>query len=93
MRLSPLKAPAQTTKQRGFTIVELQTVIVIIGILAAMTIVAYNGISSKARASALVPPAEQELGEQVRLVPCRKTGNISAHSFGFILATPCGCDR
>ena len=31
-------------KQRGFTIVELLIVIVVIGILAAITIVAYNGI-------------------------------------------------
>lgn len=30
--------------KRGFTIVELLIVIVVIGILAAITIVAYNGI-------------------------------------------------
>ena len=40
-------------KQVGFTIVELLVVIVIIGILAAITIVSYTGISSKATASAL----------------------------------------
>jgi prepilin-type N-terminal cleavage/methylation domain-containing protein len=33
----------------GFTIVELLIVIVVIGILAAITIVAYNGIQTKAR--------------------------------------------
>lgn len=33
----------------GFTIVELLIVIVVIGILAAITIVAYNGIQSRAR--------------------------------------------
>lgn len=38
------------TKQNlGFTIVELLIVIVVIGILAAMTIVAFNGVTSKAR--------------------------------------------
>lgn len=40
-------------KQHGFTIVELLIVIVIIGILAAITIVAYNGIQNRARASAV----------------------------------------
>lgn len=33
----------------GFTIVELLIVIVVIGILAAITIVAYNGVQSRAR--------------------------------------------
>lgn len=35
------------TAQKGFTIVELLIVIVIIGILAAITIVAYNGIQGR----------------------------------------------
>ncbi|MBC7942888.1 prepilin-type N-terminal cleavage/methylation domain-containing protein [Candidatus Saccharibacteria bacterium] len=40
-------------KQPGFTIVELLIVIVVIGILAAITIVAYNGIQDRARVSAV----------------------------------------
>lgn len=36
-------------KWQGFTIVELLIVIVVIGILAAITIVAYNGVQSRAR--------------------------------------------
>lgn len=36
-------------KQPGFTIVELLIVIVVIGILAAITIVAYNGIQQRGR--------------------------------------------
>jgi prepilin-type N-terminal cleavage/methylation domain-containing protein len=42
-----------TIARSGFTIVELLIVIVIIGILAAITIVAYNGIQNRARASAV----------------------------------------
>ena len=40
-------------KQKGFTIVELLIVVVVIAILAAITIVAYNGISQNARFSAM----------------------------------------
>jgi len=40
-------------KQPGFTIVELLIVIVVIGILAAITIVAYNGIQGRAVAASL----------------------------------------
>ena len=38
--------------QQGFTIVELLIVIVVIGILAAITIVAYNGIQNRGKAAA-----------------------------------------
>lgn len=40
-------------KNSGFTIVELLIVIVVIGILAAITIVAYNGVQTRAKASAV----------------------------------------
>jgi prepilin-type N-terminal cleavage/methylation domain-containing protein len=36
------------TKQKGFTIVELLIVIVVIGILAAITVVAFNGVQQRA---------------------------------------------
>src|ERR1041385_5651051 len=39
----------KTKDKRGFTIVELLIVIVVIGILAALVIVTYNGIQQKAR--------------------------------------------
>jgi prepilin-type N-terminal cleavage/methylation domain-containing protein len=40
-------------KQSGFTIVELLIVVVVIAILAAITIVSYNGIQARANLSAL----------------------------------------
>lgn len=45
-------------KSRGFTIVELLIVIVIIAILAAITMVAYNGITSRAHSSAAISAAQ-----------------------------------
>jgi prepilin-type N-terminal cleavage/methylation domain-containing protein len=46
-------------KQNGFTIVELLIVVVVIAILAAITIVSYNGIQNKAKESAAQSAASQ----------------------------------
>lgn len=46
-------------RKHGFTIVELLIVIVVIAILAAITIVAYNGIQNRAKASAAQAAASQ----------------------------------
>jgi prepilin-type N-terminal cleavage/methylation domain-containing protein len=44
-------------RQSGFTIVELLVVIVVIGILASITIVAYNGVTNRANQSAALSTA------------------------------------
>lgn len=49
-------------KQLGFTIVELLIVIVIIGILATITIIVYNGIQTRAQNTATV----QAVGEYAK---------------------------
>lgn len=48
-----LKPFADYSRRRGFTIVELLIVIVVIGILAAIVIVAYNGVQQRARVAVL----------------------------------------
>lgn len=45
------KQDMRNTNSRGFTIVELLVVIVVIGLLAAVTIVAFNGVQQRARDS------------------------------------------
>lgn len=59
MRLLLKKYKNTSTFQQGFTIVELLIVIVVIAILAAITIVSYNGISSRAKASSAQLSAKQ----------------------------------
>lgn len=48
-----MKSAWVSREKQGFTIVELLIVVVVIAILAAITIVAYNGIQNRARQSSL----------------------------------------
>jgi prepilin-type N-terminal cleavage/methylation domain-containing protein len=65
-------------KTSGFTIVELLIVIVVIGILAAITIVAYNGIQSRSNSAKV----QQDLKSMQKLVELYKAENGSYPSSG-----------
>lgn len=54
--------------QKGFTIVELLIVVVVIAILAAITIVGYNGISNRAKTSSL----KSELASAAKALTTKK---------------------
>lgn len=49
------------SRPRGFTIVELLIVIVVIGILAAITLVAYNNVQQRASNSSIISAARNTL--------------------------------
>ena len=62
---------------RGFTIVELLIVIVVIAILAAITVVAYNGIQERARASA-VSSALSQANKKIAIYQIDNPGQFPA---------------
>lgn len=85
-----------TGRDRGFTIVELLIVVVVIAILAAITIVAYNGISIRASDSATLVETGQLIKklESVKVVdgaypaaiPATNSSLISQHNEGAWMA-------
>ena len=60
-------------KQKGFTIVELLIVIVVIAILAAITIVAFNGIQQRAKNSAI----QADLSNAAKLMSLAKVDSTN----------------
>lgn len=69
-----LRAMKGAQKQSGFTIVELLIVIVVIAILAAITIVAYNGIQQRAKESAV----KSELASTARKIQVAMAGSTTS---------------
>jgi prepilin-type N-terminal cleavage/methylation domain-containing protein len=63
------------TSSSGFTIVELLIVIVVIGILAAVTIVAFNGVSGKARVASMQADLEGSV-KTLEIARVNSTGGV-----------------
>lgn len=61
--MSNISIDTKIIRQYGFTIVELLVVIVVISILAAITIVAFNGVQSSARDAALRADVRNGVGQ------------------------------
>lgn len=66
-------------QQRGFTIVELLIVVVVIAILAAVTIVAYNGIRNRAGSSAMKSTVSQ-VGKKIQTYAVTNNGTVPSES-------------
>lgn len=80
-----------SNKQTGFTIVELLIVVVVIAILAAITIVSYNGIQSQALESSLkadLKNATSQLGVDKVLTDTFPTSLATANSGKGIQSSP-----
>lgn len=60
-------------KQKGFTIVELLIVVVVIAILAAITIVSYNGIQNRAKSSVV----QNDVNQAIKQLETKKIVNAT----------------
>lgn len=77
--------------QQGFTIVELLIVIVVIGILAAITIVAYNGIQNRAKDTQIRQAVTQVEKAIRQYAIINETTTFKGGSGSMAAAGPNGC--
>lgn len=76
-----LKSIKNLKRGEGFTLVELLIVIVVIGILAAITLVAYNGVQQKAHKAA-GQAAASEVIKKAAIYATENSGAFPATSAG-----------
>jgi len=76
-----------TKSERGFTIVELLIVIVVIGILAAITIVSFNGVTAKANTTSAKAAASSVLKKAEAYNASENTPTGYPATFGVLTAT------
>jgi len=83
MSFTDIKSKVQA--ERGFTIVELLIVVVVIAILAAITIVSYNGITARANASSAASNVEtvQKIAESYNADGGKYPGNLAQFKTGY----------
>jgi prepilin-type N-terminal cleavage/methylation domain-containing protein len=77
---------SKNIKQQGFTIVELLIVIVVIGILAAITIVAYNGIQNRGKTAAAQSAANTVIKKAEAANAAGTTAGYPTTTAGFLAA-------
>lgn len=91
MQRSITSTSDRASNRRGFTIVELLIVIVVIAILAAITIVAYNGVQDRAKLAASVQTVSNyQRGFTLLKVDTGSLPNVNA-CFGPASLYPSGC--
>lgn len=84
------RSRAHSLISRGFTIVELVVVVVVIGILATITIVSYNGIQDKANNTAIIDSASS-IVKMIQLYATTNGAYPSTTSGGFCITTASAC--